>query len=166
MRTYTGFERLENVTGIRHGIFRWRKQLTLLCAALLVLSACSQVLNLDIVRFADTDTYIVPKTTLSTVDRTFYTAFSVGSWHYKGADAKFGEVNAYIQIPEKLDLASDVQQRYLQQVICPKADNIDLWHQLKNVDLQVHIYTSNKNKSISATCINPLQKNHMLAANA
>ncbi len=131
----------------------------LLCLAIAVcgISACKQLLSTDIVRYADTSTYRVSEHTLRTVDRTFYSSFSVGEWHYQGASAKFGQVNAYIQIPQNLDMPQQVQQRYMQQVICPKEDHLDLWYQLKDVDLEVHLYTIAKQKSVSATCINPLK---------
>lgn len=121
-------------------------------------TACKQIFSFEVVRFANKSSYMVTAQTLQTVDRSFYAAFYLGNWRYKGANATYGEVNAYIQIPEKLDLDVDVQRQYIKQVLCPNKGNLDLWHQLKHVDLQLHIYTQARTKSISATCRNPLKE--------
>lgn len=134
------------------------KVVTILLISTLSIGACKQMLSSDIVRYADRSTYMVSDQALRSVDRAFYSSFSVGNWYYQGAKAKFGEVNAYIQIPQKLDMPDDVQQRYLKQIVCPKADQTDLWYQLKDIDLSVHVYTFTKQKSVSATCINPFKQ--------
>lgn len=131
--------------------------ISILGAVLLGLTACKQILSLDVVRYADKATYLVDDQALRTVDRTFYGAFQLGEWRYKGVNASIGEVNVYIQIPEALDMKYDVQERYLQQVICPRGDNLEMWHELRQVDLNVHLYTQNKNRSVSAVCVNPLK---------
>ena len=128
-----------------------------LAAIITSISGCTHLMSDDIVRYADKTTYIASEHTLRTINRTFYASFSVGDWHYQGAKVKYGQVNAYIRIPQKLDMPADIQQQYLQKVICPKDSDIDLWHQLKNINLEVHIYTQIKTQSISATCINPLR---------
>lgn len=140
-----------------HSPFAKFKLLLCLAIVLVGISACKQLLSSDIVRYADTSTYRVSQSTLRTVDRTFYGNFSVGDWRYQGANAKFGQVVAYIQIPQKLDMPERIQQQYMQQIICPKDDQIDLWYQLKDVDLEVHLYTFTKQQSVSATCVNPLK---------
>lgn len=129
----------------------------LITVSLLAVSGCKQILSDDFVRFADKSSFMASDMALHNVDRVFYQSFSVGNWQYKGTKVNTGKVYAYIQIPEKLDMPAEIQQRYLQQVICPGTDNIDLWHQLRNVDLSVHIYTLNKRQSVSATCINPFK---------
>ncbi|GAB2694603.1 hypothetical protein Q4574_09445 [Aliiglaciecola sp. 3_MG-2023] len=134
------------------------KRAALLCVILLSISACNQLFSMKIVRFADKDSYQADPQTLETVDRTFYSALHLGDWHYQGSNTSFGEVRAFIKIPQKLDLAKNVQQQYLQQIICPSADKLELWYKLRNMDLEIHIYTNNRSSTISATCVNPLQK--------
>ncbi len=138
---------------------RWIKHFLFVAMVSIAATACQQIFTADvgIVRFADRSAYMADEKAIRSVDRAFYTAFHLGEWHYKGADARFGEVNAYIKIPKKLDLRSDVQELYIQQILCPSENNLDLWFQLKHVDLQLHIYTQNKNSSVSATCVNPLK---------
>lgn len=108
-------------------------------------------------RYADKSAISVSDDTLKTVNRAFYASFIAGDWYYKGAKAGHNGVNAYIQIPEKLDLKVEIQEKYLREAICPKAENIALWNQLRHISLSVHIYTSNKNKTVSAKCENPWQ---------
>lgn len=91
------------------------------------------------------------------MDRTFYGAFRLGEWRYQGVNASVGSVNVYIQIPQKLAMERDVQERYLQQVICPRGDNLEMWHQLRQVDLNIHLYTQSKTRTVSAVCVNPLK---------
>ena len=119
------------------------------------LTACVQDIRVYIPRYADKSTLSVSDDTLKTVNRTFYASFVAGNWYYKGAQVTHNGVSAYIQIPQKLDMKQDVQERYLREAICPKADKIELWNQLKHTNLSVHIYTSNKANSVSATCDNP-----------
>lgn len=124
--------------------------------AIACVTASTQLLSLDVTRYANKNAYFPPKSTVSSVNRSFHQTFSVGNWRYQGAKANSGKVNAYIKIPEKLDMDLSVQHQYLQQVICPSAENLDLWLQLKHVELLVHIYTVSKQKTVSATCANPL----------
>ena len=137
----------------------WSKSLLVITLVTLGTSACKQILDSDytVVRFADKNSYMVTDDALRRVDRTFYAAFQLGEWRYTGANARSGQVNAFIQMPQRLALSNAVQQQYIQQVLCPGEDNLELWHQLKNVDLQLHIYTQSKQKTVSATCLNPLQ---------
>jgi hypothetical protein len=131
--------------------------MTLMVTAILGITACKQILSVDVVRYADKSSYMVSKQALRDLDRVFYSNFSLGTWYYKGAKARTGEVEAYIQIPEQLDMPKAVQTSYVQQVICPKAEHTQLWFQLKNVELTVHLYTKSKQQSISARCLNPLR---------
>jgi hypothetical protein len=135
-------------------------QFTLALGVSLLLSACVQQWEIDIPRFAQKSTSMkIPKATIKTVNRSFYGHFMAGDWYDKGAEAEYGEINAYIQIPEKLQMSVDLQRHYIQSSICPKSDKIDLWNSLKEVKLTVHIYTSSKNYSVWAQCENPwLQK--------
>lgn len=133
---------------------------TLVSSVVLLLSACVQQWEIDIPRFAQkSGSSTIPKATLKTVNRSFYGHFMAGDWYYKGAKAEHGEINAYIQIPEKLQMSTNLQRHYIQSSICPKSDKIDLWNSLKEIKLTVHIYTSSKNYSVWAQCENPwLQK--------
>ncbi|GAA6183829.1 hypothetical protein [Aliiglaciecola sp. NS0011-25] len=137
------------------------KRAFLLAVIMLSISACNQLFSMKIVRFADKDSYQADPKTLESVDRTFYTALHLGDWDYQGSNASFGEVRAFIKIPQKLDLAKGVQEQYIQRIICPSADNLDLWYKLKNIDLEIHIYTNNRNSTISATCFNPLHNRNL-----
>lgn len=126
--------------------------------ATVMLPACMQNLHMDIPRFADRSAMSVPEETLKTVNRAFYADFLMGDWHYQGAKAQSGDINAYILIPQKLQMPTAIQKKYLQQSICPKADKIDLWNELKDYSLRVHIYTHTKTQSVSAECKNPWQQ--------
>lgn len=124
-----------------------------------ILTACLQNLDIKIKRFADKESLTVSENTLKTVNRAFYADFVMGDWFYKGANVLNGEVKAYIKIPKQLEMPLSVQEKYLKQSICPKADKVDMWNQLKHVELSVHIYTQSKMKSISAKCENPWKHN-------
>ena len=140
---------------------KWLKNIAFVFLISLGATACQQIFSADIgiVKFADKSAYMADEKAIRSVDRTFYAAFHMGDWHYKGADARIGQVNAYVKIPQKLDLRGDVQEQYIQQILCPSESNLDLWFQLKHVELELHIYTQNKNRSVSATCHNPLKQN-------
>jgi hypothetical protein len=132
------------------------KHLALASSLALLLSACVQQWEIDIPRYAQKSTgKSIPKATIKTVNRSFYGHFMTGDWYYKGAKAMHGEINAYIQIPEKLNMSTELQRHYIQTSICPKSDKIDLWNSLKETKLSVHIYTSSKNYSVWAQCKNP-----------
>ena len=129
-------------------------------ALCLILTACIQNFDIEVPRYADKSSLMVSKSTLMKINRTFYGAFSHGNWNYKGAKARAGQVNAYIQIPQELDMKHSVQQQYLRDMVCPtKQLGTDLWQELKHIDLSVHIYTKSKSKSVSAVCVNPTVDN-------
>lgn len=123
--------------------------------SIVIMSASIRDLELDIPRYADKSSLTVADNTLKTVNRAFYASFMAGDWYYKGAKASHNGVNAYIQIPQKLNMDKTVQERYLREAICPKADKVELWNQLKHVSLSVHIYTYSKAQTVSAKCVNP-----------
>lgn len=132
------------------------KKIVLASSLVLLLSACVQQWELVIPRYAQKSTSTsIPKSTIKTVNRSFYGHFMTGDWYYKGAEAEHGEINAYIQIPEKLQMSVDLQRHYIQSSICPKSDKVDLWNSIKKIKLSVHIYTSSKNYSVWAQCKNP-----------
>lgn len=93
---------------------------------------------------------------LKRVNQAFKTSFMMGDWYYQGATAVKGGIDAYIQIPDKLDMDPEYQRNYLRQSVCPKADNKQLWQELAGLSLSVHLYTFNKRFSVHATCENPL----------
>lgn len=120
-----------------------------------LLSACVQDIRLYIPRYADKASISVSKKTIKTVNRAFYASFVAGNWYYRGAKVSHNGINAYIQIPEKLNMRLEIQEKYLREAICPKAEKIELWNQLKHTKLSVHIYTSSQSQSVSAKCNNP-----------
>ena len=127
-------------------------------AVLLSLTACIQSMEMKVQTFADTSSLRVSDDTLKTVNRVLYSDFKYGDWRYKGAHARAGQINVYIQVPQPLDMHESVQERYVKEVLCPKHDNHDLWHQLKNIDLSIHLYTRSKNDSVSAVCERPASR--------
>lgn len=98
----------------------------------------------------------VPEATLKAVNSNFYTSFNAGDWYYKGAEAMNGTINAYIQIPHKLNMSVSDQKNYLRQAICPTSEKTSLWNNLKGIPLSVHIYTYNKKFTVYAHCENPM----------
>lgn len=152
MQTHMQFTRTKSIKSVLITLFK-----VLLLS--LVLTACIQNFNVDVPRYADKSSLMVSKSTIVKINRTFYGNFSQGNWNYKGAKARAGQVNAYIQIPQELNLQPAVQEKYLRDMICPDSSDLELWSQLKHVKLFVHLYTTSKSKSISATCVNPLKKN-------
>lgn len=131
------------------------KHLILMLACCFVLSSCVQQWQFNIPKFANKSDDSIPKATIKTVNRSFYGHFMVGDWQFKGAKANQGEIKAYIQIPQPLQMSTDLQRQYIQKLICPKQDKIELWNKLKSTKLSVHIYTSSQNKSVGAHCHNP-----------
>lgn len=98
----------------------------------------------------------VSEQTIKLVNQAFYTDFMGGDWYYQGAKEVKGSIDAYIQIPAKLDMSKAAQKNYLKKSICPATHQKDLWQALKGVQLSVHIYTFSKKHTVYATCDNPL----------
>lgn len=117
------------------------------------LTGCIQSLAAE--KFAYRDSSMVSETAIKAVNTSFYTNFSKGDWYYKGAEAMNGTINAYIQIPDKLDMNRIDQKNYLRQAICPSSNKSAFWNQLKGIPLSVHIYTFNKKFTVYAHCENP-----------
>ena len=128
--------------------------------SLLLLSGCmqSQVSNEYQVPFTSrSDTTIsASDNTIKLVNAVFYQAFIGGDWRYKGSTRQKNSINAYIQIPDELDMSQEAQENYLQQAICPSAQHQQMWKELKDATLAVHIYTYKRKYSLYANCINPL----------
>ncbi|WP_340680750.1 hypothetical protein [Paraglaciecola sp.] len=96
--------------------------------------------------------------TVKMVNAVFYQSFIGGEWQYKGSTNLKNSINAYIQIPEELDMNEEAQENYLQQAICPAAQHQQMWKALNDKTLVVHIYTYKRKYSQYANCINPLEK--------
>lgn len=126
----------------------------LLCASM-SLTGCIQSKSVAATLFSDTPP--ISEQALKLVNHNFHATFIGGDWYYQGAQAVNGSINAYIQIPAKLNMNEQAQKRYLQQAICPAATKMNLWKELQNVPLSVHIYTMHKKFSVYAECQNPLQ---------
>ncbi|GAB3015604.1 hypothetical protein [Bowmanella dokdonensis] len=102
------------------------------------------------------DSSHVSTVALKRVNQSFRTSFQMGDWYFQGAQVVNGGINAYIQIPAKLDMDRKYQENYLRQSVCPSAEQQELWHELGSTTLSVHIYTFSKRFSVHAECRNPL----------
>lgn len=78
--------------------------------------------------------------------------FRTGSWRYAGLSQDGVRINAFIQIPEPLSMSSENIQAYIQKAVCARQNVKNAWTQLSRHQLAIHLYTSNKNKSVYATC--------------
>lgn len=122
-------------------------------AAMALLTGCIQSSAAE--KFAYPDQVDISETAIRAVNTSFQMSFSMGGWYYKGAEAMNGTINAYIQIPNRLDMSQSDQKNYLRQSICPSAHQTEFWQQLKGIPLSVHIYTFNKKFTVYAHCENP-----------
>lgn len=120
--------------------------------AALNLTACDKALAKQV---RDNDNS-VPSELLSQVNKTFQSNFIYGDWRFQGTIAFKQAINAYIQIPDELELSKSQQIQYIQQVICPAKEHTNLWMSVKDYPLHIHIYTNNKKETIEAKCLNPL----------
>lgn len=98
----------------------------------------------------------IPDNTLKIVNGVFYPSFMGGDWRYKGASIKKGSINAYIQIPQQMDMTMEAQKQYLKLAICPSAQHKDMWKKIKGIPLSVHVYTYKQKHSVFANCDNPM----------
>lgn len=97
----------------------------------------------------------VTEAMLKVVNATFRSTMVGGDWRYQGAQAVNGTINAYIQIPEKLNMSKSHQENYLKMSLCPSS-NRPMWRQIKGIPLSVHVYTMNKKHTVFANCQNPV----------
>ena len=79
-----------------------------------------------------------------------------GEWRYQGAQGINGTINAYIQIPKKLKMTQAEQKNYLKYALCPSSANKQMWTEIKEVPLSVHVYIDNKKHTVFAYCDNPV----------
>lgn len=130
--------------------------LALLFTAGGTLSGCMQSKSFANGLFNDVASVSITDSTLKSVNSVFNHAFRGGDWYYQGAEATNGTINAYIQIPKKLDMTKDAQLNYLKKAICPSSNEGTMWRELQGVSLSVHIYTFSKKFTVYAECENPL----------
>lgn len=97
----------------------------------------------------------IPKAVISHVSKTFQANFVYGDWRFQGTEITNHAINAYIQIPSKLNLSEEQQKAYINQMICPKPQQTEFWQVIDNYPLWVHIYTQYKNKSVYVQCQKP-----------
>ncbi len=121
---------------------------TVLCLSSLLLSACGSSIALESKNF--------PSEALAQVELDFKQRFSYGDWRYQGIENAEGRMQALIQIPAKLALSTEQQEKYIRATICPSLRNNSLWQSLKGNELSVKLYISTKTSGIAANCHNPL----------
>ena len=98
----------------------------------------------------------ISENTIKLVNNAFSQSFLGGDWRYKGASEKNGAINAYIQIPQDLDMSVDAQKNYLKQAICPSTQHQKMWSEIQNIPLYVHVYTHTQKRTVSSDCTNPI----------
>jgi hypothetical protein len=89
------------------------------------------------------------------VNRSFQDVFIGSEWRYKGAKTQGKVINAYIQIPDELNMSRALQKNYVRQAICPSAEHKEMWNEIKGTQLSVHLYVGKQKKSVYANCTNP-----------
>ena len=98
---------------------------------------------------------VITDNTLKVVNAAFYQKFVLGDWRYKGAKNQGGTINAYIKIPAPLEMSADVQKTYLKKLICPSSVHANMWKEINNIPLSIHIYTKKQKNSFYVHCQNP-----------
>lgn len=126
----------------------------LLIASACFLSGCMQS-NAASQFLHDSDS-TVTEPMLKSVNSAFRTTILGGDWYYQGAQAVNGTINVYIQIPDKLNMSRDEQEKYLKMSLCPSSAKKYMWQKIKDVPLSVHVYTMNKSHTVFAHCDNPI----------
>ncbi|MEP7706215.1 hypothetical protein [Paraglaciecola sp. 25GB23A] len=108
--------------------------------------------------FVTVDGIIPPSdNTIKLVNSVFYKNFIGGDWRFKGSTRVNDTINAYIQIPQQLEMSQSAQENYLKMAICPSAQNKALWDEIKGSKLAVHIYTHKRKYSTFAICDNSVR---------
>lgn len=98
---------------------------------------------------------VITDNTLKVVNAAFYQKFVLGDWRYKGAKNQGGTINAYIKIPAPLEMSAEVQRTYLKQLICPSSLHANMWKEINDIPLSIHIYTKKQKNSLYVNCQNP-----------
>jgi hypothetical protein len=140
-------------------LIKRQTKLWILCASLMLsltgLSGCIQGKTFASTQYDVTDRIEVSDALLRSVNASFHHTFVGGDWYYQGAEEVKGEIYAYIQIPQKMQLNTEQQKHYLEMAICPNKEQTQLWNKLENIPLSVHVYTFNKRYTVHARCSNP-----------
>jgi hypothetical protein len=106
--------------------------------------------------FVTVDGIIPPSdNTIKLVNSVFYKNFIGGDWRFKGSTRVNDTINAYIQIPQQLEMSQSAQENYLKMAICPSVQNTQLWNEIKESKLAVHIYTHKRKYSTFVLCASP-----------
>jgi hypothetical protein len=106
--------------------------------------------------FVTVDGIIPPSdNTIKLVNAVFYKNFIGGDWRFKGSTRVNDTINAYIQIPQQLEMSQSAQENYLKMAICPSVQNTQLWNEIKESKLAVHIYTHKRKYSTFVLCARP-----------
>lgn len=119
------------------------------------LSGCNKASAYQTNQTLNPSTGDIPKSIVQNVKRTFQAKFVYGDWRFQGTEVTNNSINAYIQIPNKLDMSKAQQQAYIKQMICPTAQQTEFWNTLASHQLRVHIYTHDKRSSVQSQCKNP-----------
>ncbi|MCU4676133.1 hypothetical protein N7931_10880 [Catenovulum sp. 2E275] len=119
------------------------------------LSGCNQASAYQLNDNNQTAQQAIPKTVVQNVQRTFQAKFVYGDWRFSETRVIKNSINAFIQIPDKLNMSKEQQQNYISQMICPAKHNSDFWQQVAPHELWVHLYTHDKRYSVYSKCDNP-----------
>jgi hypothetical protein len=93
----------------------------------------------------------LPSATVKYVEQHLRKKFIAGEWRYGGIAQAGGLVEAYIQIPQKLEFDKSQQVYYIRHSICPAATD-GIWSKLAPQQLEIHLYTQLKSDSTHTTC--------------
>ncbi|WP_462162964.1 hypothetical protein [Pseudoalteromonas xiamenensis] len=88
---------------------------------------------------------------LSEIERYFMAKFFVGDWRFRGAAIEDNGISVFIETPQPLALEPHYQREYIRSSLCPKADS-DIWLYIKPEDLNIHLYSENLSRGLSAYC--------------
>lgn len=96
----------------------------------------------------------VSEQALYQVNASFSQRFILGDWRYTGSKVIRGEINAFIKIPQAMDMNKADQENYLKYAICPTAED-SMWQGIGDAPLYVHVYVSSKRHSVYSLCPAP-----------
>lgn len=138
-----------------HSFFKFVTLLSGVILTCLSVSGCIQGKTYASTQFSDNAVTPISEDVLRSVNANFRTTFVGGDWYYEGAKQVKGEIYAYIQIPQRMQLNKAQQEHYLKKAICPGENHKALWDNLQDIPLSVHVYTLNKRHTVYANCSNP-----------
>lgn len=108
------------------------------------LQACEQAsASVSVVENDTTQTFesSVTDEQLKLVRQHLYKDLRYGNWRLDEIKDIKGEINAFIRIPEKLDMSKVQAQDYIRLALCPEGDKA-FWETLDDVTLALHLYTN------------------------